>query len=165
MSSRAEVARAIAFFEETDDSVLLHELTRDIATRVKSQVKKLLAKGDEDAIPPPAELYPSRQAATQEQAVRTLHSTTDFALLQALARAIGRRIEAIEIVASAEFHEGTRVSVPEKAVFPPPATRLSGEVVQSGTMLVVQLDSGERWEGPPSLARREAAAASDEAPG
>lgn len=155
MSSRAEVARAIAFFETTDDVLLLHGLTRDIAGRVKAQVKKLLARGDEDAIPPPAELFPSREAASQQEALQTLRSTADFALLQALARVIGRRIEAIEIVASAEFSEGTRVSVPEKATFPPPARRVSGQVVASGTMLVVQLDSGERWEGPPSLARKQ----------
>jgi hypothetical protein len=42
----------------------------------------------------------------------------DFALLQVLARSIGRRIETIEIAASAEFPEGARVNVPEQ-----PATR------------------------------------------
>jgi len=154
MSSRAEVAKAIAFFESTDDSELLHRLTRDVASRVKAQVKKLLAKGDEDAIPPPAELYPARESATAEQAATILRETNDFALLQAMARAIGRRIEAIEIVASAELPDGVRVSVPERAVFPPPPRRVEGTVLTSGTMLVVQLDSGERWEGPPSLARR-----------
>lgn len=155
MSSRAEVAKAIAFFESTGDSELLHRLTRDVASRVKSQVKKLLAKGDEDNIPPPADLYPAREAVNAEQAAKILRDTTDFALLQAMARAIGRRIEAIEIVASAEFPEGTRASVPERAAFPPPPNRVAGIVLTTGTTLAVKLDNGERWEGPPSLARRE----------
>lgn len=156
MASRADVARAIAFFEQTDDAMLLHRLTREIAPRVRELVQGLLAKGGEDDIPEPAELYPAKEPAPQAEALRTLQSTNDFALLQALARAIGRRIEAIEIAASAEFPEGSRVTVPETVAFPPGPARANGTVRETGTTLTVQLDNGERWQGPPSLATLEA---------
>lgn len=154
MSSRGEVARAIACFESSEDIAWLHGLTREVAEQVRNQVKKLLAAGDEDALPVPADLYPAREAATPVEAARILRGTTDFALLQALARAIGRRIEAVEIVASADLPAGTRVSVPERPGYPASARRVIGTVDSTGTMLDVRLDSGERWQGPPSLAAR-----------
>lgn len=159
MSSREEVARAIAFFETADDVGLLHNLIHEIADQVRILVRNMVATGGEEGIPPPAELSSARDAASQDEAVRTLRATKDFALLQALARAIGRRIEAIEIVASAEFPEGTRVSVPERPVFPPPEKRVQGTVVSAGMVLAVRLDSGESWTGPASLARKAPGAA------
>ncbi|OAI40130.1 hypothetical protein AYO38_06375 [bacterium SCGC AG-212-C10] len=157
MSAREDVARAVAFFEATDDLVLLHQLTIEVAPRAKRLVGQLLASGDEDAVPPPADIRAARAAATQQEALKTLKSTNDFALLQVMARAIGRRIEAAEIAASADFPEGVRVTVPAKVAFPPPAQRLAGVVEQTGTFLTVLLDNGESWEGPPSLARLESA--------
>lgn len=154
-ASRDEVARAIAFFEATDDIALLHQLTAEVAPRAKRMVARFLQRGDEDAIPAPAELRGARQPATRDEAVKTLRATDDFALLQVLARAIGRRIEAIEIVASAEFPEGTRVSVPARPSHPPVSQRVTGTVERTGTFLRVLLDNGETWEGPPSLARLE----------
>jgi len=153
VSAREDVARAMAFFETTDDVALLHQLVVEIAPRAKKLVGQLLARGTEDDIPPPAELRPAREAASQDAAVKTLRTTGDFALLQVLARAIGRRIEAIEIVASAEFPDGSRVVVPEKPVYPRSARTIEGVVEETGTSLRVLLDSGETWEGPPSLAR------------
>ena len=85
--------------------------------------------------------------------MRTLKTTTDFALLQVLARSVGRRIEAAEIAASAEFPEGARVLVPANPTFPPSGPSLAGSVEGTGTMLRVLLDNGETWSGPPSLAR------------
>ena len=79
----------------------------------------------------------------------------DFALLQGMARAIGQRIETIEIAASADFPEGVRVNVPLKVTFPPANVRISGTVEITGTNLQVLLDNGETWNGPPSLARLE----------
>lgn len=155
MKSRGDVARAIAFFDQTDDVWLLHKLTRDLAPRVRKLVQGLLAKGGEDDIPEPAELYPAKDVATKDQALDILRSTNDFALLQSLARSIGRRIEAIEIAASADFPEGTRVVVPETVAFPPGPKRTPGVVRETGTTLTVQLDNGERWQGPPSLATLE----------
>ncbi|MDZ7727269.1 MAG: hypothetical protein U5Q44_03215 [Dehalococcoidia bacterium] len=158
MSNRGEVARAIAYFDTSDDVYELHRLTREIAPRVKKQVKSLIAKGSEESIPAPADLYPAKSPATRQDALRIVKQTSDIALLQALARSIGRRIEAVEIVASADFPEGCRVEVPEEVAFPPTADYVAGAVRESGTTLTVQLDNGERWVGPPSLARREGTA-------
>jgi len=154
MTTRNDVAAALAYFEESDDIAILHQLVEEIAPRARREVGRLLQQGGEDAIPPPAELRAAKTAATREEAVAAVRGTEDFALLQVLARAIGRRVEAIEIVASAEFPEGARVTVPARPVFPAPARRLSGVVEATGTSLQVLLDNGETWEGPPSLGRR-----------
>ncbi len=153
MSQREDVARALAFFEVTDDVALLHELVGEIAPRAKRMVGQFLARGTEDHIPGPANLRPARDTASREQAVKTLRSVNDFALLQVLARTIGQRIEAAEIAASADFPEGARVRVPAKPGYPPSGELLDGLVEQTGTMLRVLLDNGETWEGPPTLAR------------
>lgn len=153
MTEREAVARAMAFFEATDDIVLLHQALGEVAPRAKRMVAQFLGRGTEEAIPPPADLRPARQPATQEEAMGTLRSTADFALLQVLARSVGRRIEAVEIAASAEFPEGAHVLVPANATFPPSGQTLGGRVESTGTMLRVLLDNGETWNGPPSLAR------------
>lgn len=154
-TQREAVARALAHFEASDDAVLLHQLIAELAPRVRKMVAKLLATEGEDGIPPPADLRAARTAAPKAEALKTLRNTDDFALLQVLARAIGRRIEDLETVASAEFPEGTRVTVPERPTFPPPKRRVAGAIERTGTSLLVVLDSGETWEGPPSLARKE----------
>ncbi len=157
MTLREDVARALAFFEQCDDVMLLHQLIGEIAPRARKMVGQALAKGGEDAVPPPADLRAARAPAPQEQALQTLRKTNDFPLLQVMARTIGQRIETIEIAASAEFPEGVRVSVPEKVAFPPAARRAAGTVEETGTQLQVLLDNGETWHGPPSLARLESA--------
>jgi hypothetical protein len=154
MSAREDVARAMTFFETTDDVALLHQLAAEVAPRAKRMVGQFLRRGNEDTIPAPADLRPAREPADRDQAVRTLRATNDFALLQVLARSIGRRIETIEITASVEFPEGTRVSVPERNTYPPTQQRVEGLVESTGTSLQVLLDNGETWQGPPSLARR-----------
>jgi len=153
MNDREDVARAVAFFEQSDDLELLHRLLGDIATKAKRMVGQFLAAGTEESIPPPAGIRAAREPATREQALATLKTTTDFALLQVLARSIGQRIEAAEIAASAEFPEGVRVAVPATATYPPARPTIEGVVEQTGTMLSVRLDNGETWHGPPSLAR------------
>lgn len=153
MTQREEVARAMAFFEDSDDVALLHGLTAEIAPRVKRMVGRMLAKGTEESIPPPADLNPAREAASRAEALATLRKTDDFPLLQVMARSIGRRIEAIEIAASAEFPEGARVRVPEKPGYPRSGRELGGTVEETGTALRVSLDNGETWTGPASLAR------------
>jgi hypothetical protein len=155
MNQRERVARAAAFFETCDDLPLLYQLTSEAAPRARKYVAALLARGDEETIPPPADLRPARQAASRDEALETFRQTEDFALFQVLARAIGRRIEALEIIASAEFPVGARVLVPVSSRYPAGAPELPGTVEQSGTQLTVVLDNGETWEGPPSLARRE----------
>lgn len=157
MTTNDAVAAAIAFFATSDDIVMLHRLSSDIARRVKPMVTDMVARGGEDSIPPPAAIGPAKAPASREDALRTLSETSEFGLLQALARVIGRRIEALEIVASAAVPVGTRVSVPEHVDFPPPARRLKGEVTVSGTTIRVRLDNGKTWQGPPSLATVERA--------
>jgi hypothetical protein len=115
-----------------------------------------MAQGGEEAIPPPADIRAAAKGAPQDESLTTLSQVKDFALLQALARAIGKRVEAIEIVASAEFPEGVRVTVPQVVAFPPSGARVGGVVETTGTALTVRLDNGETWQGPPSLAKLEA---------
>jgi len=153
MTEREDVARAMAFFEASDDLMLLHQLVAEVSPRAKRMVGQLLAKGDEETIPAPAALRPAREPATRDAAVKTLRATNDFSLLQVMSRTIGQRIESAEIAASADFPEGVRVSVPRKVAFPPASARVEGVVEQTGTMLSVLLDNGETWEGPPSLAK------------
>ncbi len=151
------VAGAMAYFEACDDSVLLHQLIVEIAPRAKRMVASLMAKTPEDSLPGPAEVSPAGEPAGRDEALRTLRETKDFALFQALARSIGRRLEAVEIAASADFSPGARVLVPERPSFPPAGALRAGTVTETGTVLRVQLDDGEGWEGPPSLARLEGA--------
>lgn len=153
MNNREDVARAMAYFEQTDDIAALYTALAEVAPRAKRLVARYLAQGDEDAIPAPADLHPAREAANKAKAMQTLKALDDFALLQALARGVGRRIEAIEIAASAEFPEGARVIVPESPKYPRSGILLAGAVEATGTVLTVILDNGESWEGPASLAR------------
>jgi hypothetical protein len=152
MTPREEVARSLAFFELTDDIALLHQLVEEIAPRAKRMVGQFLARGSEDAIPGPADLRAARDPATKDEAMNTLRATSDFALLQVMSRTIGQRIESAEIAASADFPEGTRVTVPEKGAGASTKKRLEGRVERTGTMLSVLLDNGETWEGPPTIA-------------
>ncbi len=156
MNERERTARAIAYFERCDDVGLLHQLLEQAAPRIKRIVAEYIRRGGEDDIPPPAEVGPAREPASQEEAVQTLAQVRDFSLLQALTRAIGRRIETLEIVASASLPEGTRVEVPREPRFPAKGPFLLGTVQQTGTSLVVLLDNGEIWRGPASLARPKA---------
>ena len=155
MTDTRAVARALAYFSASDDLMLLHRLSAGIAPRARSMVGAIIAKRGEDAIPAPAAVDPAPEPASPEEAQRTLERTDDFALLQTLARAIGRRIEDLETAASAEFGVGARVLVPAHAEFPPHGKRVAGVVTATGTSLRVQLDSGKGWQGPPSLATLE----------
>lgn len=143
----------MAFFEGSDDIALLHQMTAEIAPRAKRMVGRYLAKGTEESIPPPADLRAARAAASPDEAVALLRTLQDFPLFQALARSIGRRIETIEISASAEFPEGVRVRVPEQAKYPRSGRIVEGTVEETGTTLQVLLDNGDTWSGPASLAK------------
>ena len=156
MNARESVARALAFFEQSEDIGLLHEEIEAVAPRVKRLVTRHIARSTEETLPPPADLRAARAAAERDEAIATLHRVEDFALLQVLARAIGRRIEALEIAASADFPNGARVRVPIQPRYPRKEALTAGEVEATGTVLTVRLDNGESWQGPPSLARLEA---------
>lgn len=153
MVSRQAVARAITYFEQADDLVLLHRASAEVAPRAKRMVGQIMARGGEDAIPAPADLKGAQKMASATEAVATLKAVDDFALLQVLARAIGQRIETLEIAASAALPEGARVWVPKKVEFPAGPATEAGVVESTGTMLTVRLDNGESWAGPPSLAQ------------
>lgn len=153
MTSRETVARAVAFFESCDDAALLHQVLAGVAPRARLLVSRLLRTGSEESLPGPADLRAAREPASQEEAVATVRSVDDFSLLQVLARAVGQRLEAIEIAASAEFPPGARVVVPAQPAFPPEGPFVEGTVEETGLTLQVLLDDGETWEGPPSLAR------------
>ncbi len=155
MTAREDVARAMACFETSDDIALLHQLIEEVAPKAKKLVARHLSRGAEESIPPPADIRSARSAATLEEAVRIFRQIDDFSLLQAMARCIGQRIEAIEIVASAEFPEGARVVVPGGTLPGKQPALLAGSVEATGTILRVRLDNGETWEGPPSRARLE----------
>ena len=151
------LARAVAFFEACDDAVLLHELLAVVARRTRRFVAEAMARGGEDAIPAPTAEPPPASPSSEREARRLVERTKDFGDLQALARAIGRRTETLEIAASAEFPAGARIEVPKRVAFPPPDEWVAGTVATTGTMLRVELDNGKRWEGPPTLARPERA--------
>ena len=149
----SDLGRAVAFFDRCDDPYLLHELSAEIAPRAKRMVGRAIAQGGEDAIPVPVEVAASAEPASEAEARRTLERTRDFAELQTLARAIGLRIETLEIAASADFGVGARIEVPKTVEFPPRGGWVAGTVTATGTVLRVNLDSGKTWQGPPSLAR------------
>jgi|GEM_PF-1173073 len=153
MTPREEAARAIAYFEQSDDMAMLRACLEEAAPRIKRMVGSFLSKGTEESIPHPADVRAARDAATKEQALATLRKTQDFALLQAITRTVGQRIETLEIAASADFPPGARVTVPEEQRYPRGGRELAGTVEESGTVLVVRLDNGDTWEGPASLAR------------
>ncbi len=96
MTRPEEVARAIAFFEASDDLRLLRGLLAEIAPRARRMIESQVSSGGEDSIPPPAKIEPAARPAAREEALATLRSTVDLALLQAMSRAIGRRVEALQ---------------------------------------------------------------------
>jgi hypothetical protein len=153
VTPREEAARAIAYYEATEDMAALRSALEEAAPRVKRMVAGFLRRGTEETIPPPADLRGAREPADARAALATLLAAQDFSLLQTITRAIGRRIETLEIAASAEFPVGVRVLVPEKRAYPRSAAELPGKVEDTGTVLRVLLDNGETWEGPASLAR------------
>lgn len=150
---RLRVARALACFEQSDDIGPLHELLDEVAPRARRAIGQFMQKGGEDAIPPPADIGPAREPATLAEASQTLRTTNDFPLLLAMTRTIGQRVEAIEIAASAEFHEGSRVLVAAQPRYPVAGESVPGTVKDTAIMLDVLLDDGESWRGPASLAR------------
>src|SRR5437773_12188912 len=81
----ADIARAIAFFEACDDLPLLLEQLRRIRPRAAAEVGRL--ERMRRRVPPPADVLSASSRASQEEAVRTVSDTRDFAWMQALARA------------------------------------------------------------------------------
>lgn len=93
---REAAARAVAFFEACDDIDLMRRALSDTAPRVRRIVQGYVRRRAAERIPAPADLTPAPHPATREEALATLREVEDFALLQALTRAIGRRVEELE---------------------------------------------------------------------
>ncbi len=153
MTARDDTARAIAFYESCDDMPALRAALEEAAPRIKRMVTALLKKGAEESIPAPADIRGAKEPSGAVEALKTLRGLQDFALLQAITRTIGRRIETLEIASSADFPVGVRVMVPSGRGYPRRGPELPGTVEETGTVLSVLLDNGETWEGPASLAR------------
>jgi hypothetical protein len=96
MPSRDDVARAIAYFESCDDVDLLRKTLADVAPRARRLVVRYLGHGGEDAVPAPADVPHTPIAASQDDALKILAAANDFALLQAMTRAMGRRVEELQ---------------------------------------------------------------------
>jgi hypothetical protein len=96
MPDRADVARAIAYFESCEDVALLRKTLTEIAPKARRLVVRYLGSGGQDAVPKPADVPSTPIAAAKEDALRILRGTNDFALLQAMTRAIGRRAEELQ---------------------------------------------------------------------
>ena len=94
MTDERAVARAIAYFETCDDVELLRELLRALRPRAAAEVRRHERRGTD--APSPRPIAPAEHPATLAEARRTVRETSDFAQLQALSRAIGRRVEALQ---------------------------------------------------------------------
>ena len=94
-AERDRAARAITFYEECDDLDTLREALAAAAPRARQMVGALLRSGKEEAIPGPADIEPDNMPATREEALATIRSVKDFAILQAITRSIGNQAEAL----------------------------------------------------------------------
>src|SRR5215207_8237153 len=86
-----DVARAIAYFEACPNAELLRGVLKTIQPKAAAAVRQAQLKRRD--VPPPVEIPPSSNAASKDEALKTVRAVQDFAQLQALARAVGRRIE------------------------------------------------------------------------
>ncbi len=85
------IAKAIACFEQCDDMTFLRDVLRTI--RPKAEAAALRAAKQGKDMPAPGTISAAGEAATPAQAMATVRATKDFALLQAMSRAAGRRAE------------------------------------------------------------------------
>lgn len=93
MARQEDIARALAFFEQSRDERLLEEVLHAIQPRAAAAVRRYQQRGRQ--IPAPEEIAPAPNPATEEEALQTLRSDLEFGQLQAIARAAGRRLEAL----------------------------------------------------------------------
>ena len=95
MTGDSEIARAVAFFEASDDVALLRRALAEVAPKAAALVRRQMQRGGEVSIPTPSPVRASPDAATEAEAMQTLQATSSLADLQALTRAIGRRVESL----------------------------------------------------------------------
>jgi hypothetical protein len=94
MPTEADVARAIAYFEACEDAEELRDVLRNLRPRAAAEVRRHERRGTQ--APAPRAIAAAEGAATAAEALRTVRQATDFAQLQALTRAIGRRVEELQ---------------------------------------------------------------------
>jgi len=87
------LARAIAYFERSDDKTLLQEMLRDLGPRAAAAVRRYQERGTK--APFPQEMVPAQNAATKEEALDIVEGELDFGELQAITRGVGRRLESL----------------------------------------------------------------------
>lgn len=95
MSDDERVARAIALFAKATDADFLMSVIREVAPRARRMSTDAGLKLGDDNVPGPATVVAASEAATPEEALQSAKDINDFALLQALARAAGRRLEVL----------------------------------------------------------------------
>lgn len=93
MNHQDNVARAIAFFEVCEDTKLLREVLVGIRPRAAAEIRR--AQDRRQDIPDPLDITAADGAATKDEALRTVQATKDLALMQAISRAVGRRLESL----------------------------------------------------------------------
>ncbi|MGE0687078.1 MAG: hypothetical protein AB7P33_10055 [Dehalococcoidia bacterium] len=88
-SPRDHVARAIAYFEGCTDADLLRTVLRQIQPKAAAAARKFSNREP----PNPAAIPPAEVPASKDEALKTAQTVKDFAHMQAIARAVGRRVE------------------------------------------------------------------------
>jgi hypothetical protein len=93
VDDRERAARAIACFEASTNAEFLMSVIREVAPRARRMSSEAGIKLGDDNVPGPADVTVDGAAATLDEALDTARTLADFPLLQALARAAGRRVE------------------------------------------------------------------------
>jgi hypothetical protein len=88
-NARDEVARAISFFETCTDAELLRTVLRQIQPKAAAAARKFSNREP----PNPAAIPAADVPASKDEALKTAQTVKDFAQMQAIARAVGRRVE------------------------------------------------------------------------
>ncbi|MPZ48012.1 MAG: hypothetical protein GEU75_01640 [Dehalococcoidia bacterium] len=91
---QTDLAGVVAFFQSTDDVELLKDVLRRIRPQAARAVSGFERTGRE--APPPSDVPAEGQPATRAAALAWTREVRDFAQLQSVARAIGRRIEELQ---------------------------------------------------------------------
>jgi hypothetical protein len=91
MARDEDIASAIAHFQRSDDRALLQDVLRALRPKAAAAARRYEERGREP--PPPKELATAAVAATKAEALRAARGELDFGQLQAIARAVGRRLE------------------------------------------------------------------------
>jgi hypothetical protein len=93
MTNENDIARAIAFFQQCEDLPLLRRVLEEIRPRASAEVRRYLQR--DRTPPPPRDIAPAASPAGRDEALQTVKATKDFAELQAIARAVGQKIETL----------------------------------------------------------------------